>query len=745
MSNGNGELTSINHPALKGFDGRIKRVWKSPLYVAAVGVVALFMVLLPLVYLGMIAAVGYAIYYHATVDWTGLMGAGNIGRAAIYKTMLVYIAPLIAGAILIVFMIKPLFARPSRRDKRMSLVRSNDPLIFEFVDRVCAAVGAPRPKRIDVDWQVNASARFRRDWISLFLPGDLVLTIGASLVAGMTLNQFAGVLAHEFGHFSQGLGMRLTSIIRSVSNWFVRVVYERDNWDDWLIEMSQNDNGWVALIFAFARMCVWLTRKLLWLLMVTGHAVSCVLLRQMEFDADRYQMRLVGSDVFAQTFDRLAELDVAERAIQVEMNESWKDGKLPDNFPMVVAAKGDDLPDRLRTMLRESSDAGSTGLFHTHPSCAARVARAKKESADGVFHVAGPASQLFGGFEGLCKAVTLMFYRDCISEKITPANLMATDALIARRAQARRAKQSADRFFRGALSSVRPIRIDPFSRQRTDDDAVNIERIKRARTALANSESVIGKLYGQYARATDTVSATRAIEELANAKVKISPSALDLKSKSVTQVGEERVLAERSIEQSQEQIAKIEAVIQIRLEAALGLLSSERITTRVKGWRQLRARAQTLLETLAVFDRSRGSLDSLRHEQLALRAMTNLLADNAELWSEQLLAPAGRIAIKQHGALTDLRMTLSNHNYPFSHGDGRLTLAGYAIGTMPSRGEIFEVTLTVERALDRMNSLYNRIMGELAQIAEATEAAMGLNAPAHILAQESAHSCGEPS
>lgn len=57
---------------------------------------------------------------------------------------------------------------------------------------------------------------------------DLVLTIGMPLVLGLSLRQFAGVLAHEFGHFSQGAGMRLTFIIRTISVWFTRVVYERD-------------------------------------------------------------------------------------------------------------------------------------------------------------------------------------------------------------------------------------------------------------------------------------------------------------------------------------------------------------------------------------------------------------------------------------------------------------------------------------------------------------------------------------
>ncbi len=34
---------------------------------------------------------------------------------------------------------------------------------------------------------------------------DLVLTIGLPLVAGLSAKEFAGILAHEFGHFTQGL------------------------------------------------------------------------------------------------------------------------------------------------------------------------------------------------------------------------------------------------------------------------------------------------------------------------------------------------------------------------------------------------------------------------------------------------------------------------------------------------------------------------------------------------------------
>jgi len=127
---------------------------------------------------------------------------------------------------------------------------------------------------------------------------DLTLTIGMPLVAGLPMQHFAGVLAHELGHFSQGGGMRLTYLVRSVNAWFARVVYERDAWDEKLVEWSETGDIRTRIPFYLARLFVWLSRRILWGLMLVGQAVSCFMLRQMEFDADRYEARLAGSTAF---------------------------------------------------------------------------------------------------------------------------------------------------------------------------------------------------------------------------------------------------------------------------------------------------------------------------------------------------------------------------------------------------------------------------------------------------------------
>src|SRR4030095_4274354 len=105
------------------------------------------------------------------------------------------------------------------------------------------------------------------------------LTIGLPLVTGLDMRQFCGVLAHEFGHFAQGAGMRLTYIIRYINFWFARVVYERDEWDVRLDQAAKESDFRIGIVLQTARGCVWLTRRILWALMHAGHAISCFMLR----------------------------------------------------------------------------------------------------------------------------------------------------------------------------------------------------------------------------------------------------------------------------------------------------------------------------------------------------------------------------------------------------------------------------------------------------------------------------------
>lgn len=70
----------------------------------------------------------------------------------------------------------------------------------------------------------------------------VVMILLPVLYLGLTVRQLAGVIAHEFGHFTQGTAMRLTYLVGQVNLWFARVVYQRDAWDLWL-DTLDNDTA----------------------------------------------------------------------------------------------------------------------------------------------------------------------------------------------------------------------------------------------------------------------------------------------------------------------------------------------------------------------------------------------------------------------------------------------------------------------------------------------------------------------
>ena len=406
------------------FGGSVARTPVSFLYQLGLLVVALTMITLPLIYLAMIAAAAWGVYYWGA-HFTFLLASGG-GRLWILK-LLAYLTPLFAGAVLVFFMIKPLFARRAPHAQPLALNPGAEPLLFAFVTKLCQTVGAPFPTRIDIDCHLNASASFRRGAFS-FLGNDLVLTIGLPMVSGLSLREFAGVLAHEFGHFTQSFGMRLTYIIHTVSGWFARVVHERDAWDLMLEEAAQTEDARLAIVIGIARLGIWFSRQLLTLLMLIGDGIGCFMLRQMEYDADSYQIKLAGSASLESTMRRIHVLGATLQQAYKDMRTSWNlNQRLPDNFPAYFSNYSVRMHPTMQTQLEDTMGLRPTGLFDTHPSDGDRIRRARQAGEPGLFNFDGPAEVLFSNFEVPAKQVTVLHYADDLGLPLEMAKLVPVE------------------------------------------------------------------------------------------------------------------------------------------------------------------------------------------------------------------------------------------------------------------------------------------------------------------------------
>ncbi len=445
---------------LASFQGTIEPVRATFLYRLWIAIVAGVMVLLPLVYVAMIALFAILLVYHAVNNVTIFETFGKNGGGAKRAALLLYLVPLLAGATVLAFMLKPLFARRQRGPKQRMLDPQVEPVLYAFVDGICDTVGAPRPVRIAVDSQVNASAHLEGGLWGV-VGGELVLTIGLPLSAGLTLRQFAGVLAHEFGHFSQRVGMRLYVLIMMVNMWFARVVYERDAWDATLENWSNQGNFYVVILVGAIRLAVWLTRRVLWVLMMFGHLVSGFLSRQMEYDADRYQARMVGAREFAQTQLRVRMMALAEHGAYADLTMSWRERRMPDNFPKLVLANIPQIPKELVKKYREEMLTANSGILDTHPCDRDRRARAEiEEPGEGIFVLDGPAADVFRDFDLLAKAVSFDMYRAVLGPEITKEQLYTVAELVEDQTVAQEGFDAANRYFLGAASASQKLPLE---------------------------------------------------------------------------------------------------------------------------------------------------------------------------------------------------------------------------------------------------------------------------------------------
>lgn len=402
---------------VSAFSGPLPRQRTSLIYNFGLLLVTLMMIVLPMIYIGLIGLVVWSIYWYAS-HCIGILRRGSLGAVVLYIT------PLFMGSVMALFMVKPLFARRAARNTPLAMNPGAEQTLFAFIAKICDVVGAPMPSRIDLDCQLNASAGFRRGLLSLF-GNDLVLTIGLPLVAGMDIRQFAGVIAHEFGHFSQGFGMRLSYVIRKINVWFARVVFERDQWDQALEDAAtEATDGRLAVLLAVTRLGVWFSRLFLRLLMMVGHGASCFLLRQMEYDADSYQIKLVGSTVFESTVQRLRILGEASSLAYKQMRTTWNLSKqLPESVPSFVVHSETQIPPHVREKILNTLGLAKTGLFDTHPCDADRIRCARHANEPGAFDMDLPATVLFSSFEVVAKQVTQLHYSEDVGLVFDPAML----------------------------------------------------------------------------------------------------------------------------------------------------------------------------------------------------------------------------------------------------------------------------------------------------------------------------------
>ncbi|WP_264543909.1 MULTISPECIES: M48 family metallopeptidase [Flavobacterium] len=414
--------SKITAPSPKTLPSNLTSLSKNYLFkatLAIVGIVLFFLLYLFMIY-SLVILVKYAFIYEIE----------DINKL----TILMKLGAIAGSIMLLLFTLKfVLKLRNVQPDNRIKLNREEHNELFDFIHQICTETGAPKPKSIYVDPDVNAYVRYTNIWMSLILPTKKDLTIGLGLVSTLNLSEFKAVMAHEFGHFAQK-SMKIGSYIHSANTIIHDMIFTRDKWDDILDQWRNSDIRLSAAAWVITPV-IWLIRKALELFYMFLNLMHSSLSREMEFNADKVAVKSAGSVAIVSA---LWKLDYGFNYWNSILNNAYYASKkniFTDNLyfhKSKFALKNKPLLDEKFNSLEvelngskkffEKDEHSSVSMYASHPPSEQREANAKTPFVDCEFDERSPW-ELFSNKEKIQKEMTLFVYDKYFSQK--PQNFVS--------------------------------------------------------------------------------------------------------------------------------------------------------------------------------------------------------------------------------------------------------------------------------------------------------------------------------
>ncbi|MYM21407.1 M48 family metalloprotease [Duganella sp. FT135W] len=218
-------------------------------------------------------------------------------------------------------MLKGIFAvRNANVDGLVELKREEQPRLFEFLNELADAAGAPRPHKVFLSERVNAAVFYDLSLFNLIVPSKKNLEIGLALVNVLNRGELRAVLAHEFGHFAQR-SMAVGRWVYVAQQITGDLVSRRDKIDGFLNGLARIDLRVRAGVMVL-QLIVWSIRSLVESAFRVVVIMQRALSREMEMQADLVAVSLTGSDALIHALHRLQSADDAwDRAAQFAFSE----------------------------------------------------------------------------------------------------------------------------------------------------------------------------------------------------------------------------------------------------------------------------------------------------------------------------------------------------------------------------------------------------------------------------------------
>lgn len=182
----------------------------------------------------------------------------------------------VMGVIVVIIFI-PLLWIKLEKPEGILIIPEQAPLLFQLLDSIRQQLNAPKINKVLLTHEFNASI-VQHPRLGIFGGYENYLLLGFPLMQAINREQFAAVIAHEFGHLSGEHGWFGAWIYRIRWSWYqvMRSLDQQKNWRSYLLNRFFH---WYIPLFS---------------------AYSFVFIRLGEYEADRIAAQVVGQEVVAQ-------------------------------------------------------------------------------------------------------------------------------------------------------------------------------------------------------------------------------------------------------------------------------------------------------------------------------------------------------------------------------------------------------------------------------------------------------------
>lgn len=706
------------------FVGRWQPIYRSPAYRASLLAAAAFMVLVPIFYLAVLGLVGWATYWHFSSNTHFLHENGEV-RVSFIR-LLAYITPGLIGVVLILMLLQPvsMLFRKRQDDDPVEIYPSEEPRLFAFVNAVCETMGAPKPKRIFVDCNVNAAASLKPGLIGVFTPGSLGLHIGLPLVAGLNATAFASILAHEFGHFSQGAGMRASALVHRTSRWLFTAAFERGKADALVASIGNTGQGLLVVVAFVLSICMYAARLVLRGVFLLGYFIAQLMSRRMEYDADAHAARFSGSAICASVWEQVGALEWASHEAEVKVAERWSRRALPEDLPGLIAALARRLSPDAKIRIRKELDDPKTGWLDSHPATVKRVKVVNALAEPGVFKLDEPAARLFTNFSAISKKASFNHYKARVGEMIFSATFVPASEIFGSQAKEDARLEQSRSMLGFEPPNWRPLRIEMTELTPAADPKRTWETIKANSQKLKEAGPAAMKVLPDFLAAETAEMEAAAATGLFELGVKSLHPEMGFTHTSRPAIERAREVGREKGPQAASAIDEALDAAAARVSGCLRLLMVKGIERKLPEVEQLRDRARVLLAAHHTLTNVMPTMQSMRGELAQISALAVYM--NLEpKQRDAIMKKARPLSDSLRERVLNAREQLGGTMSPFPGTDGGSpNLGELLIRATPAWREYDQILGAANDSLSRYVETVRLVADDLASIAMKVEDAV---------------------